>query len=370
MQPTRLNLFAVAAVVLLSSTLPGLAQPGADYPTKPIKLILPAAAGGPTDVPARLASQILQTRLGQPVVIENRPGAGGALGARVVATAAPDGYTLLVGNTSVLSVIPAVSASAGYDPVKNFAPIVRMTESFQILVVNADSPWKTLGQFVDDAKTNPGKINYAHTGAGGLPHLVGELFMLRSGAKMTGVPYRSGGELVTAVLAKAVDTTIEGIAITRSLILDGKLRALGGQSKTRTPLLPDMPTMAEAGVLERRSQHVLRSRRPRRHAARHHQEDQRCDEPGPRHRRDAEDHHRPRQRSKAEYAGGVRRLHRRAKQDLDRGRQSRGRAGELNPRHDMHHTRRHILTGAGAACWCRMESVALPRTTIPTKRSG
>ena len=248
MQPTRRNVFVIATVALLSSTLAGLAQPAADYPTKPIKLILPAAAGGPTDVPARLASQILQAKLGQPVVIENRPGAGGALGARVVASAAPDGYTLLVGNTSVLSVIPAVSASAGYDPVKNFAPIVRMTESFQILVVNAESLWKTLGQFVDDAKAHPGKINYAHTGAGGLPHLVGELFMLRSGAKMTGVPYRSGGESVTAVLAKAVDTTIEGIAITRSLILDGKLRALGGENKTRTPLLPDMPTMAEAGV--------------------------------------------------------------------------------------------------------------------------
>jgi tripartite-type tricarboxylate transporter receptor subunit TctC len=211
-------------------------------------LILPAAAGGPTDVPARLASQILSAKLGQPVVIENRPGAGGALGARVVATATPDGYTLLMANTSVLAVIPAVSASAGYDPVKNFVPIVRMTESFQILVVNADSPWKTLRQFVDDSKASPGKINYAHTGAGGLPHLVGELFMLRSGTKMTGVPYRSGGESVTAVLAKAVDTTIEGIAITRSLILDGKLRALGGQNSKRTPLLPDMPTMAEAGV--------------------------------------------------------------------------------------------------------------------------
>ena len=187
-----------------------------DYPNKPIKLILPAAAGGPTDVPARIASQILQPKLGQPVVIENRPGAGGALGARVVATAAPDGYTLLVGNTSVLAVIPAVSASAGYDPVKNFVPIVRMTESFQLLVVNADSPWKTLKEFVDYCKANPGKLNYAHTGAGGLPHLVGELFMLRSGCKMTAVPYRSGGESVTAVLSKAVDTTIEGIAITRS----------------------------------------------------------------------------------------------------------------------------------------------------------
>src|SRR4029079_11126267 len=237
---------SIAIAALLLSPVIHPAQAADDYPTKPIKLILPAAAGGPTDVPARLASQILQPKLGQPVVIENRPGAGGALGARAVASAAPDGYTFLVGNTSVLAVIPAVSASAGYDPVKNFVPIVRMTESFQILVVNAESKWKTLKEFVDDCKANPGKINYAHTGAGGLPNLVGELFMLKSGCKMTGVPYRSGGESVTAVLSKAVDTTIEGIAITRSLINDNKLRALGGQNKTRTPLLPDMPTMAEA----------------------------------------------------------------------------------------------------------------------------
>ena len=247
MQPRRqFRLIAIAALLLSPMIHP--AQAADDYPTKPIKLILPAAAGGPTDVPARLASQILQPKLGQPVVIENRPGAGGALGARAVASAPPDGYTFLVGNTSVLAVIPAVSGSAGYDPVKNFVPIVRMTESFQIFVVNAESQWKTLREFVDYCKANPGKINYAHTGAGGLPHLVGELFMLKSGCKMTGVPYRSGGELVTAVLSKAVDTTIEGIAITRSLILDNKLRALGGQNKTRTPLLPDMPTMAEAGV--------------------------------------------------------------------------------------------------------------------------
>jgi tripartite-type tricarboxylate transporter receptor subunit TctC len=239
---------AGATAVFAVWAIAGVAQAADDYPNKTIKLMLPAAAGGPTDVPARLASQILQAKLGQPAIVENRPGAGGALGARVVAGAAPDGYTLLVGNTSVLAVIPAVSASAGYDPVKNFVPVVRMTESFQILVVNADSPWKTLKEFVDDCKAHPGKINYAHTGAGGLPNLVGELFMLRSGCKMTGVPYRSGGESVTAVLSKAVDTTIEGIAITRSLILQGKLRALGGQNKTRTPLLPDMPTMAEAGV--------------------------------------------------------------------------------------------------------------------------
>jgi tripartite-type tricarboxylate transporter receptor subunit TctC len=248
MPSTRRTILAATVAALLSLPCLALAQPAGDYPTKPIKLILPAAAGGPTDVPARIASQILQPKLGQPVVIENRPGAGGALGARVVAGAAPDGYTLLVANTSVLAVIPAVSSSAGYDPVKNFVPVVRMTESFQILVVNPESPWKTLKEFVDYCKANPGKLNYAMTGAGGLPHLVGELFMLRSGCKMNAVPYRSGGESVTAVLSKAVDTTIEGIAITRSLINDGKLRALGGQNRTRTPLLPDMPTMAEAGV--------------------------------------------------------------------------------------------------------------------------
>ena len=118
-----------------ASGVAGAARAADDYPTKPIKLIVPAAPGGPTDVPARIASQILQAKLGQPAVVENRPGAGGALGARVVAASPPDGYTLLVGNTSVLAVIPAVSASAGYDPVKNFVPIVRMTESFQILVV-------------------------------------------------------------------------------------------------------------------------------------------------------------------------------------------------------------------------------------------
>jgi tripartite-type tricarboxylate transporter receptor subunit TctC len=247
MSQTLRNILAVLILILCSGAT-GFAQQGPDYPNKPIKLILPAAAGGPTDLPARLASQILSARLGQPVVVENRPGAGGALAARIVAAAPADGYTLLVGNTSVLAVIPAVSTSAGYDPIKSFAPIVRMTESFQILVVNSDSPWKTLREFVDYSKANPGKINYAHTGAGGLPHLVSELFMLRSGANMTAVPYRSGGEAVTAVLTKAVDTTIEGISITRSLILENRLRVLGGQNKTRTPLLPEMPTMAEAGV--------------------------------------------------------------------------------------------------------------------------
>jgi tripartite-type tricarboxylate transporter receptor subunit TctC len=182
------------------------------------------------------------------VVVENRPGAGGALGARVVATSPPDGHTLLAGNTSTLAAIPAVSESAGYDPVKDFAPIIRINEGFQVLVVHPDSPWKTLKDFITYAKANPGKINYGHTGAGGLPHLAAELFQLRSGTKLTAVSYRSGGESSTAVLSRAIDATFENIAILGGLIREGKLHALGAQNKTRTPLLSDVPTMAEAGV--------------------------------------------------------------------------------------------------------------------------
>jgi tripartite-type tricarboxylate transporter receptor subunit TctC len=248
MSSTRRDMLKLGLGSVLLSTAAGRASTADDYPNKAVKIVVAAAAGGPTDVPARIASQILTPKLAQPMVVENRPGAGGALGARVVATSAPDGYTLLMGNTSTLAVIPAVAESAGYDPVKDFAPIVRITEGFQILVVHPDSPWKTVKDFVEHAKANPGKINYGHTGPGGLPHLAGELFMLRSGARLTGVSYRSGGESSTAVLGKTIDATFENIAILRGLIIEGKLRALAVQNKIRTPLLPNVPTMTEAGV--------------------------------------------------------------------------------------------------------------------------
>jgi tripartite-type tricarboxylate transporter receptor subunit TctC len=248
MPRTRRDVFKLGWGGLLAGTAAGRAFAADDYPSRPIKIIVAAAAGGPTDLPARIASQILAPKFGQPVVVENRPGAGGALGARTAAAAPPDGYTLLAGNTSTLAAIPAVSESAGYDPVKDFAPIIRITEGFQILVVNPDSPWKTVKDFVAYAKANPGKINYGNTGPGGLPHLAGELFMLRTKTKLTAVSYRSGGESSAAVLSKVIDATFENIAILRGLIKEGKLRGLAVQNKTRTPLLPDVPTMAEAGV--------------------------------------------------------------------------------------------------------------------------
>jgi len=233
------------AITLLASAAPTHAQ---TYPDKPIKIIVPAAAGGPTDVPARLAQQILPSKLGQPIVIENRPGAGGAIGARAVAASSPDGYTLMAGNTSVLAVIPAVSASAGYDPGRDFAPVAKVSESFQILVVLPSFPARSLKEFIDYANANPGKLNYAHTGPGGLPHLTGELFKAKTGVDLVGVAYKSGGESVTGVLSGAVQATFESITILLPLIREGKLRALGITSSKRSPLAPDLPTIAEQGV--------------------------------------------------------------------------------------------------------------------------
>lgn len=217
------------------------------YPARPIKLFVPAAPGGPTDIPARLVAQILP-KLGRPGVVENRPGAGGALAARAVAAAAPDGYSLLVGNTSVLAVIPAVSASAGYDPGKNFAAVAKVSESYQILVLNPSSPWKSVSELASYAKAHPGKLTYAHTGPGGLPHLTGELFKVLAGVDILGVSYKSGGESVAAVLGHQVDMTFESITILLPLIRAGRLRALAITSRNRTSLAPDLPTMIEAGV--------------------------------------------------------------------------------------------------------------------------
>jgi tripartite-type tricarboxylate transporter receptor subunit TctC len=217
------------------------------YPDKPIRLIVPAAPGGPTDIPARLLSQILP-KLGQPVVIENRPGAGGAIGARAVVAAPPDGYTLLVGNTSVFAVAPAVSASAGYDPTRQLAAVAKFSESYQILVVRPDFPAKSAEEMIALVKQRPGELNYAHTGVGGLPHMTGELFKSAAGVDIVGVPYKSGGESVTAVLGGQVQMTFESITILLPLIREGRLRALAVTSRKRTPLAPDLPTMIEAGV--------------------------------------------------------------------------------------------------------------------------
>jgi tripartite-type tricarboxylate transporter receptor subunit TctC len=240
-------LTTVAACMLAAATAPTSAQ---EYPTQTIKLISSFGAGGGSDIVGRIIAPRLQEKLGQAVVVENRPGAGGGLGAKIAAAAPPDGYTLLIGNSSNLAAIPAVSDNAGYDPVASFSPIVRIMEGFQLLAVHPDAPWKTLKDFIADAKARPGAINYGHTGPGGLPHLAAELFMLRTGTKLTAVSYRGGGESATAILSQTIQATFENISILRGLVNDGKLRALAVMHKSRSTLLAAVPTMAEAGVAD------------------------------------------------------------------------------------------------------------------------
>jgi tripartite-type tricarboxylate transporter receptor subunit TctC len=217
------------------------------YPDKPIKIIVSSSPGGPNDTVARLASQSL-AKLGQPVIVENRAGAGGALAAREVAAAKPDGYTLMVGNTSTMAVIPATQAKAGYDPLKDFTAVARFWESYELLVVHVDSPWKTAKELIAAAKAKPATITYAHTGAGGMPNLASELFQARTGIKLVPVPYRSGGELATAVLSKAVQCSIGDFAAMIPLVREGQLRALAVTSRARTAEAPEIPTMMEVGV--------------------------------------------------------------------------------------------------------------------------
>ena len=217
------------------------------YPTQTIKIVVPTAAGGPNDIVGRLAAEILG-KLGQPVVVENRAGVGGALAAREVAKARPDGYTLMVGNTSTLAVNPAVSANAGYDPLKSFVPVAKFWEAYQVLAVQSASPWVSVKALVDQAKANPGKLDYAHGGTGNLQHLIGEMLMQRSGIKIVGVPFRGSAEAVTAVLGQTVHLTFADASIVLPLVQDGKLRALAVTSAVRTSLAPALPTMMEAGV--------------------------------------------------------------------------------------------------------------------------
>src|SRR5262245_16771772 len=236
----RIFLSAVAASAAATMAAP-LARAQAGYPDKLIKMIVPAPAGGQTDVLARLLAQKIQTAVGQNVIVDNRGGAGGALGARALAAAEPDGYTLFYGNTSTLAVIPAVSKNPGYDPVKNFAPIAGVSESYMILVVNPAFPAKSVAELVAYAKTNPGKLNFGHAGAGNVTHLTGEMFRSLAKIDFVGVPHKGGAESITGLLGQQVDFLFESPVVLLPLIRDGKLRALGVTSATRKTEAADLP---------------------------------------------------------------------------------------------------------------------------------
>jgi len=236
------------AAMALAAIAGGSAQAQTVYPERVIKMIVPSPAGGQTDVMARLMAQKMQQSLGQSVIIENRAGAGGALGARTAAAAEPDGYTLFYGNTSTLAVIPAVSKNAGYDPVKNYAPVASVSESYMILVVHPSFPARTIQEFLAYAKANPGKLNYASSGVGAGPHLATELFASMAEVKLTHVPYRGDTPALTDLVAGQVQMSFMSMAPAVPHVKSGALRALAVASAKRFPSLPDVPTVAEAGL--------------------------------------------------------------------------------------------------------------------------
>jgi tripartite-type tricarboxylate transporter receptor subunit TctC len=218
------------------------------YPSRPIRVIVPFAAGGPADTLARLAAQLVSTRVGQTLVIDNRPGAGGTIGAKAAAAAEPDGYTLIYANTAVLAVGPAVYANVGYDPLKAFAPIGLVSVTTNLLVAAPASPANSVADLIAYARQHPGKVNFASPGHGTPPHMVGEMFRLRAGIDIVHVPYKGTAAALTDIMAGQVDITFENPSVTVPLVQAGKLKGLAVTGETRNPQVPDLPTMIEAGL--------------------------------------------------------------------------------------------------------------------------
>lgn len=237
---------ALVAALVLMCAAPTAAD---DYPTRPIRIIVPTPAGGPVDVMARLLAAGLPASLHQQVFIENKPGAGNTLGSRLAAAADPDGYTLMVSAASGLVISPIIYKTAGYSA-DSFAPVALIAEAPQVLVVNPNVPAKTLAELVALAKASPGKLNYSTGGAGTLPHLAAELFKKLAGVDIVHVTYKGGGPALTAVMAGETQMTFDTLGTSLQLIREGKLRVLAIGAPERVPELPDVPTMAELGMPE------------------------------------------------------------------------------------------------------------------------
>jgi len=217
------------------------------YPTKPVRLVVPFPPGGSTDIVARIVAQKLGDRIGQPLVVENRGGAGGTIGTDAVAKAAPDGYTLGFASTSTHAVAPAVYAKLGYDPIKDFAPISLVAVTPYLLVVNPKVDVKSLKEFVAYVKPRPGKFNYASAGTGSTTHLAMEMLKSAAGLFILHIPYNGNGPAGTAVIAGDVEFLFGSLPALLPHAKSGRVRALAVGTPKRSPSLPDVPTVAESG---------------------------------------------------------------------------------------------------------------------------
>src|SRR6266852_5734104 len=234
-------------VFVLASFFVAATARAEDWPSRLIKATLPFGAGSAADVVPRLVFDRLSAELGQPIVIENRAGAGGTLGTALVAKAAPDGYSILA-HSSALTIAPAIFANLTFDATKDLASVLMIGSSANVMIVPASRPWKTVQDFIADAKAKPGSISFGSVGIGSAVHISAEKFRLAAGIEATHVPYRGGSEVITDILGGRIDFYFAPLALALPLVREGQVRALLVSTPQRAPDLPDVPTPAEAGL--------------------------------------------------------------------------------------------------------------------------
>jgi tripartite-type tricarboxylate transporter receptor subunit TctC len=235
----------IAALIAAAVAIPARAQ---DYPTRPITLVVPYAAGGGNDVMARIVADKMGAALGQPIVVENRGGAGGSIATRAVAHAAADGYTLGLGGTGTLAIDPTLYPNVGYDPRKDFAPIGLIATSALVVLVHPSVPAKTIPELIALAKREDGKLTYASAGVGSGIHLGAELFASMAGVKLSHIPYKGSAPALTDLIGGHVQIYFSSLPPAIGLVKDGKVRALAVTGPERSKIFPDLPTVAEAAL--------------------------------------------------------------------------------------------------------------------------
>jgi tripartite-type tricarboxylate transporter receptor subunit TctC len=248
MHSTRRRLVGSAAAFTAFAGSIAAPRAQAAWPTKPVRIIVPGGAGGVTDIRARWLAERLSPALGQSVVVENRAGAGGNLGTVAGVRSPPDGYTLLIVHIGTMTINPHIYPNPGYDPLTDIAPITRLGVGPQALAVHKDVPARSVEELLALARAKPGELTFVTPGVGTPGHLAASLLMHRAGIKVTHIPYKGGGQAVQDLIAGHVTFTIDGLTLLRPFVQDGRLRVLAVTTAQRAKSMPDVPTMAEAGV--------------------------------------------------------------------------------------------------------------------------
>jgi len=242
----RLALVSLLLPIVFAVATPD--APAQGYPARPIRIVVPYPPGGTSDILARALAEKLTGAWGQPVLVDNKPGANGNVGADLVAKSPPDGYTVLLADIGALAISPSVYPTLPFDPARDFAPVTLVAYSPHILVVNPGVPTSSVQELVALAKARPGKLNFAISGVGGAPHLAGVDFALRTGVQWEYIPYKGGSQAIADVAGGQADATLNGMLATYPLVRGGKLRILGVSSSHRMSAIPDVPTIAESGL--------------------------------------------------------------------------------------------------------------------------